>query len=348
MFQPRAVGFLFSMTYNTQLGLYYKTGFFMKKIVSSFALSLLMSASYSANNIPAKQYDSGVTPAVALSENTIVEAHHTSNGFTDTLWYHVGKINNDTIEWGKSYKYDTGLLPAVAFHDNLVVETHVSTTKKLWYRVGLLNPGDKTIAWGMSQHYDQGFTPSITLVGNTVVVVYERGGFSRTLFYRTGTLDIDNRHIQWNDPIEISKGRNASVASQSDTLVLVNASAGKLWYRTGKLSGNAITWNEPVSYGTGNIPSVTFSGNTLVEMHDATMNNRLWYQLGALDANDPATIHWGKLIKYNTGTESSLSLYENTLVEVHTSDNFAALYSNLGIVNNALQSIDWVQRAKAQ
>ncbi|TMQ90067.1 hypothetical protein ETD83_37055, partial [Actinomadura soli] len=117
----------------------------------------------------AARYDTGISPAVALNAgNVLVEVHRSQS--VSTLWYHVGRVNGDTIDWGGSIEYDQGITPSVAITDHgLVVEVHQSQgANTLWYHVGRVN-GD-TIDWGGSIEYDQGITPSVAITDHGLVV----------------------------------------------------------------------------------------------------------------------------------------------------------------------------------
>ena len=116
----------------------------------------------------ARQYDHGVTPAVAL-QFWLVEVHKSQNN--DTLWYRVGtQLQGDQIIWGPSRQYDHGVTPAVATAGQIVVEVHKSENNDtLWYHVGTIQ-GDR-INWGPSRQYDHGVTPAVVVGGQTVIEV---------------------------------------------------------------------------------------------------------------------------------------------------------------------------------
>jgi hypothetical protein len=87
--------------------------------------------------VAARQYDQGVTPAVATAGQTVVEVHKSQNN--DTLWYHVGTIQGNQINWGPSRQYDHGVTPAVVIAGQIVIEIHQSENNDtLWYHVGTI------------------------------------------------------------------------------------------------------------------------------------------------------------------------------------------------------------------
>jgi hypothetical protein len=81
--------------------------------------------------VAARQYDHGVTPAVAL-QFWLVEVHKSQNN--DTLWYRVGTdLQGDQINWGPARQYDHGVTPAVVIAGQLVIEVHQSENNDtLW------------------------------------------------------------------------------------------------------------------------------------------------------------------------------------------------------------------------
>jgi hypothetical protein len=81
--------------------------------------------------VAARQYDQGVTPAVATAGQTVVEVHKSQNN--DTLWYHVGTIQGNQINWGPSRQYDHGVTPPVVIAGQIVIEIHQSENNDtLW------------------------------------------------------------------------------------------------------------------------------------------------------------------------------------------------------------------------
>jgi chitinase len=108
-------------------------------------------------------YDTGGRPSIAMNNHGMVVEVHPSQGLSNDLWYRVGQVVNDLIQWGndsQSIRYDTGVRPSVAVNDDgLVVETHESQglSKALWYRIGVVIGG--VIVWGngnQSIHYADG------------------------------------------------------------------------------------------------------------------------------------------------------------------------------------------------
>lgn len=125
-------------------------------------------------------YDSGVTPSIAINnENVAVEVHQ-SDGLSTNLWYHVGVVDptGKTIAFGASHNYDSGANPSVALADDgFVIEIHQSQSfNTLWKRIGRVDVANKTINWiGSSVYYCDGSNPAVASDGTMAVQVNQSG-----------------------------------------------------------------------------------------------------------------------------------------------------------------------------
>jgi hypothetical protein len=78
------------------------------------------------------EYDNGVTPGVALTEdNYVFEVHQAHN--SKTLMQRVGRVNGSTIDWidvlgtgACSYYFDDGITPQTATNGKVAIQTHSS------------------------------------------------------------------------------------------------------------------------------------------------------------------------------------------------------------------------------
>ena len=134
-----------------------------------------------ANNKESIEYDTGVDPSVAITDDGLVVAVHRSPS-NATLWYRVGRVKSDGTIWvkddqSKSVKYDDGLQPSVAItNDGLVVEVHRSEgfiKNNLWYR-GTGQVNNMTIdGWEYdekkSKSYSFGAEPKVACNGDLAV-----------------------------------------------------------------------------------------------------------------------------------------------------------------------------------
>jgi hypothetical protein len=217
------------------------------------------------------RYDTGVSPDIALNDgNVVVEVHQSQAA--KTLWYHVGRVEGDTIDWGESIKYDDGVQPSVAItNDGLVVEVHKSENfDTLYYHVGRVN-GD-TIDWGGSIKYDDGVQPSVAITNDGLVVEVHKSENFDTLYYHVGRVNGDT--IDWGGSIKYDDGVQPSVAITNDGLVVEvhkSQSHDTLWYRgTGQAYDNTIDWDNDKSqnYSNGKVPKVACNRQLAVETHN--------------------------------------------------------------------------------
>ncbi|MEQ9233660.1 glycosyl hydrolase family 18 protein [Coleofasciculus sp. E2-BRE-01] len=96
------------------------------------------------------QYDNGGAPSIAINDNKVVVEVHRSERLDDlSLWYHIGKVNGNRIEWGQSKQYaKEGIAPSVAINNNgLVIVVHHDLSGTLYYRIGRVQETKGEIEW---------------------------------------------------------------------------------------------------------------------------------------------------------------------------------------------------------
>jgi hypothetical protein len=242
------------------------------------------------NDDRSTKYDSGVTPSAAMTNDGLVVEVHQSQGLKNALWYRLGQVEGNQINWrrdGKSIEYDNGQDPSVAINNNgLVVEIHksaniVGTNDTLWYRLGQVK-GD-IIEWGNGDKSieikdDSGTTPSVGITDDGLVV--EAHSRSGQLLYRLG--QVEDNIINWHnsDKRHYANGSFPSVGITNDGLVVAVSSfstvplptnpspSSTVWYHRGQVKGDTIDWvNEGVEYGKGGLPRVACNGQLAVETH---------------------------------------------------------------------------------
>jgi hypothetical protein len=238
-----------------------------------------------------QKYDTGGHPAVAINNNgTVVEVHDSGIGVsTPTLWYRVGQIAGDKIDWKGKAKYDDGFKPDVAIDDNgNVVEVHgVTVGFDLWYHVGTINGG--LIEWGGSHRLADGVDPSIAIGKDKAVLeVYGAptpNADEADLLYRTGV--ISGKEIEWDkDGEKFGEGQFISVTlSSSGDAVEVHQSENEqtLWYSVGSFAGTGT--DDALYSGT---KCYFFSGNQYIRVTRGDTGP------GTVDPGYPAPIsNWG-------------------------------------------------------
>ena len=276
-------------------------------------------------------YDNGVTPSIALTpDGVVVEVH--KGQIDDKLWYHVGSVSGDTINWGPSYPYDNGVTPAVAISSaGVVVEVHKGQIDdKLWYHVGSVS-GD-TINWGLSHNYDNGVTPAIAMSSPGVVVEVHKGQIDDKLWYHVGSVSGDT--INWGPSYPYDNGVTPAVAISSAGVV-VEVHKGqiddKLWYHVGSVSGDTINWGTSYPYDNGVTPAVAISSAGVVaEVHKSQGDDTLYYHVGSGVSGD--AIIWNPSNPYDDGVTPSVAITPaGVFAEVHKSQSNDTLWSKLGL-----------------
>jgi 8-oxo-dGTP pyrophosphatase MutT (NUDIX family) len=155
------------------------------------------------NNDTSTEYGAGLEPSVAITDDELVVEVHQSiihDEGSGQLYYQVGRVKGDTIDWGESHYYDNGVQPSVAItNDGLVVEVHTSQNfNTLYYHVGRVK-GDNTIDWGESHYYNDGVYPSVAITNDGLVVEVHQSQSHNTLWYR-GTGQVNSNTIDdWDD-----------------------------------------------------------------------------------------------------------------------------------------------------
>jgi hypothetical protein len=107
------------------------------------------------------QFDYGYAPSVSVCNGVAVEVHE---GNTGTLWYSMGAVCGNTVNWGASVQYDNGYNPSVLLCGSAsayLVEVHQATkaaakSSKLWYHVAPYT--SSTVTWNPAIEYGQGST----------------------------------------------------------------------------------------------------------------------------------------------------------------------------------------------
>jgi hypothetical protein len=129
-----------------------------------------------------QQYDSGITPTVALNDSGLfIEMHQSQNN--PTLWYDIGQVDptSGNITWLiKDQQYGEGIAPAVALNNaGLFVEVHQSQNNPtLWYDIGNIDPATSAVTWiEQSYQYDTGLAPKVALPSdsNVAMEVHQAG-----------------------------------------------------------------------------------------------------------------------------------------------------------------------------
>jgi hypothetical protein len=284
----------------------------------------------------AAPYDTGRYCGVATNSQFSIEVHN-SEGSSD-MWYHIGRINGATINWGGSHKYSNGYHPSIAINkNNVVVEVHETSnavTNSIYYKVGIVN--EETINWGSDDKYDSGKQPSVSINDNGVVVEVHKSQSYDTLYYRVG--QINDKRIEWGDSHKYDDGIMPSVSINNNGVVVEvhkSQSFNKLYYRVGKINGKKINWGNSHAYQDGVAPSVGITNDEqVIEVHKSQGGTGLWQLVGQVNGSE---IVWGASSNFDTGDNPQIgvSLNGDAAVQVHEGSSFKLWYSNSRVMDTA-------------
>jgi hypothetical protein len=285
------------------------------------------------------QYDKGVATSVDINASNVVVEVHQSEAH-GTLWYHVGRLDGNTLTWGRSWKYDDGITPTVALNDQgSVVEVHRTQnplSSSLWYRVGTVNPSALSINWGNSSQFDDGGNPSVALNnGGVAVEVHETSNLiNNKMWYRVGRLE--GNTLQWGPSRDYDEGRTPSVALNNNGLAVeVHKSQGHdtLWYRVGRVNGDRIDWGASHQYQDGVQPSVALTDDGFViEVHKSQAAGTLWRLVGQVDGNQ---IRWsGSATQFDDGMTPAVAANGTWAVQTHKSEARSTLWSSTSLITD--------------
>ncbi len=247
---------------------------------------------------------SGRSATVALNDSNVAVMVSDDGAMSANLTYKVGIVNIATrkVEWGATLKLDDGkgAWAAVAIKNNVVVEVHESSgiSSKLWYHVGVVDPGTKTVSWGKSLQVNKsGSKPCVVMTSSGCVVVsFAAGSLISNLYYIVGKLDSSAKTITWPKGGAHSYVRGAWPAmaiTDDDWVTEVHLSDwnGACWGNYGTLDevNGTITWlsgdrvYSPGSLGSAP-PALCTNGREVIEVRGdgyivTTLRNRaVWMQ----------------------------------------------------------------------
>jgi hypothetical protein len=287
----------------------------------------------------AMQYDKGAATSVDINASNVVVEVHQSEA-EGTLWYHVGRLDGNTIKWEKSSKYDDGITPTVALNDQgSVVEVHQTQNRlssSLWYRVGTVNPSGLSINWGNSSQFDDGNNPSVALNnGGVAVEVHETSNrIDNKLWYHVGRLE--GNTLKWGPSRDYDKGKTPSIALNNNGLAVeVHKSQGHdtLWYRVGRVNGDGIDWGTSHQYQDGAQPSVALTDDGFViEVHKSQAAGTLWRMVGQVEGDQ---IRWsGEAIQFDDGMMPAVAANGTWAVQTHVSQTRSTLWFSTSLITD--------------
>ncbi|HEX7816871.1 hypothetical protein [Dyella sp.] len=120
------------------------------------------------------QYDKGENPAVAVVGSYAYEFHRDQNAGSTTLYYEVGSISSDSIDWGSSSNYGSGdnvfACPCPG-KSNLVIAHDRGGT--IYTRNATVS--GKSISFTNEAALGEGEVPAVAVLSNNFVLVFHQG-----------------------------------------------------------------------------------------------------------------------------------------------------------------------------
>ncbi|MFS2035623.1 hypothetical protein ACEN8I_16495 [Polaromonas sp. CT11-55] len=227
---------------------------------------------------------------------------------TDRMFYRVGRADfaARTIHWGADEEYEVGFHPSVTINDNGTVlsvqETNNAFTRRMFYRLGQLQPNGFLVTWGSAQpHYGMGFRPSVSMNNaGSIAEVHQSANvlwpWNLDCWY--GEADVGSKTVRWSGNDQFSTGSQPQVSlSNTSLLMVVQKTRGEgsgLWYRIGQLTipKGALSWfSENPSFASGYGARVSLNDEgTFVQINST--GNRTESRTGTVQRWDGKT-RWG-------------------------------------------------------
>ncbi len=235
------------------------------------------------------KYDKGITPSVAVNNGgVVVEVHETENTAAeqkDRLFYRIGKLSGNKIDWQDSHSYDDGERPSVAItDDDVIVEAHKSENyDKLYYRIGKVN-GSK-IEWGKhegreSHDYDNGEYPSVAMTESGLVIEVHKSQAHDTLWTQTGQVNgqsITNLDKNVKAARKYGNGMRPRVACNSSIAVETHAKGNNELSSSVLTLSNSLPKPRDIGKLVAEINKMIRGGNTKVSRSDLNVGQQMMH-----------------------------------------------------------------------
>ena len=242
---------------------------------------------------------SGKYPNVAINDsNQVVEVHEGARTHTRKVYYNVGPLENQRIQWQyQSILLCPGRFPAVAVRGNRVVITRDRALfrNSTYYHVGTINEGGTAIEWGQKRPLFEGSAMSHTAVAiNDKLAVAVGRGFS-CIACRVGRFpDGEARSINWFNAISL--GDNVGICPKiclddagCTIMVWYSRFLKQLTYTEGEIKRNGeqwvVEWQQSRNYDNGTRPAIAITPNNgqVIEEHETNFGSTLHVHVGRYD-----------------------------------------------------------------
>lgn len=286
----------------------------------------------------------------ANDHRLIVEVHQPLG--RSILRYAVGRISDNlSVRWQGANELGSGTYAHVALNDqNTVIEVHErsSFSRKVCYRVGVLNPETDVIDWDEDgTELGWGRYPAVALSNEDIVVVVYESAFPGTYrtFYRIGRIVTNTdggrkrigtwtpeRRLFHERVNELSLAMNQNgciVAAGRRRSHQICLSVGNL-LRVEDTDTYSINWSAAQTHphSVGCHPAVSIDEHGYVVLVQQTfLGRQLFYQVGKVN-QDQTEIRLGDRRNYDTGCNPTIALCnDHKFVEEHET-NFSFPHGN--------------------
>ena len=241
----------------------------------------------------------GKYPNVAINDNNrVVEVHEGARSHTRQVYYNVGLLENQRIQWQcMPILLSPGRFPAIAVRGNRVVVTHDKALFRYstYYHVGTINEGGTAIEWGEKRALFEGSVINQTAVAinDESAIAIGRGWFH--IVCRVGRFpNREARNIDWFN--EISLDDHVGICPKiclddgGCTIMVWHSRVLKqLTYTEGEIKQNdgqwVVEWQESRNYDNGTRPAIAITPNSgkVVEEHETNFGSTLHIHVGRYD-----------------------------------------------------------------
>lgn len=155
----------------------------------------------------------GRNPCISINNRGIVIELHQPSAQSSIMYYQIGEIRADEVEFHAEKQLCKGKHPKVAENENVVVVVFEANT--LWsnvsYAIGRLTGDVLHIDWkkvrGLETSADiigRGKLPAIAIHNDRCVIAYEKvNGTGVHTYYQIGNIDGERLLINWRQPMQL-------------------------------------------------------------------------------------------------------------------------------------------------
>lgn len=290
----------------------------------SLILSLLSLILIMLSLAPPKECKNGDYPSIAIHHAKSIAVCAYESTISKDLYFRIGQVRHDTIQWGEEVKRGRGEYVRVAFYDHnescyiITVYRHL-LWRHCYYQINKLV--DNCITFGEPHQFCSGVRPTLAVRSDGTVVVISEVPYSYVLRCHIGKIKDDMSAIDWRQsPDDFSHGTTPTVAINDKHILLLYRirASSTLKYACGNLVNSEVEWKIRGQYfSTGIRPNVTLNNDHVAVIAHMSFTGRSLY-FGHGVVNDQGFMVTGESRSLGRGMHPAVSLSDdNKLIEVH-------------------------------